>query len=131
MKKPGETIADVISRIVKIYKSRTEELESYKLWREARSKVELLEEENRKQENRVIELEEENKRLKQVTNEYMSTQLQKAHPHPRTIFYLISLFAVYLFKTIQKENWTGLYLCPLVQIQIYNLFIFLFMTYFK
>jgi hypothetical protein len=80
MKKPGETIADVISRIVKIYKSRTEETECYKLWREACSKVELLEEENRKQENRLIELEEENKKLKQVTIEYMSTQITKGTP---------------------------------------------------
>ena len=80
MKKPGETVGDVISRIVNIYKSRTEETECYKLWREACSKVELLEEENRKQENRVIEVEEENKKLKQVINDYMSTQITKSTP---------------------------------------------------
>ena len=80
MKKPGETIADVISRIVKIYKSRTEETECYKLWHEASSKVELLEEDNRKQKNRLIELEGENKKLKQAIDDYMSTQITKGTP---------------------------------------------------
>lgn len=80
MKKPGETIADVILRIVKTYKSRTEETECYSLWREERSKVELLEAENRKKESRISSLEEEIKMLKEAMNKYISTQITKSNP---------------------------------------------------
>lgn len=68
MKRPGESIADVISRVFTVYSSRSEESEYYE-------QMKLLDEEYKRKENRIKQLEEENKKLKQSISSYISTQI--------------------------------------------------------
>jgi hypothetical protein len=52
VKRPGESIADVISRIIRTYVARSEGSEYYQLWQEEHSKARSLEEEtDKKKEN--------------------------------------------------------------------------------
>lgn len=80
MKRPGESIADIISRIVIIYVARSEASEYYQLWQEEHSKVESLEEETGKKDNRIAELEAENKKLKQLINDHLAGQITTKAP---------------------------------------------------
>jgi uncharacterized coiled-coil DUF342 family protein len=80
IKKPRESIADVILRVFKIYAERSEESEYHEQWQEECSKVKHLEEENSKKGNRIVGLEEEIKKLKEAMNKYISTQITTKEP---------------------------------------------------
>jgi hypothetical protein len=58
MKRHRESIADVISRVFTVYSSRSEESEYYEQKWQDDSKIKLLEEEYKKRENRIKQLEE-------------------------------------------------------------------------
>lgn len=73
MKKPGESIADVISRVFKCYSAKSEETEYYLQHEDSRMK--LLEEENTRKDNIINQLKEENNKLKQLINNFISGQI--------------------------------------------------------
>ena len=75
MRRPGESIADIISRIVITYGTRSEASEYYELWEEEHSKLRSLEEEMDKKDKRISELENENKKLKQLTTQHLTGQI--------------------------------------------------------
>ena len=75
MRRPGESIADIISRIVTIYAAKSEASEYYELWQEEHSKLRSLEEEMDKKDKRITELEIENKKLKRLINDHLAGQI--------------------------------------------------------
>jgi len=75
MRRPGESIADIISRIVRIYAAKSEGSEYYGLWEEEHSKVKSLEEEIDKKDKIITELKIENKKLKQLINDHLAGQI--------------------------------------------------------
>jgi predicted RNase H-like nuclease (RuvC/YqgF family) len=75
MRRPGESIADIISRIVTIYAARSEGSEYYQLWQEQYSRVKSLEEQVDKKDKRITEIEIENKKLKRLVNDYLASQM--------------------------------------------------------
>jgi predicted RNase H-like nuclease (RuvC/YqgF family) len=75
MKKPGESIADVISRVFTVYSGKSEESEYYEQQWQDHSQMKLFEEENKRKENIINQLKEENEKLKQLINNYISRQI--------------------------------------------------------
>lgn len=77
MRRTGESIADIISRIVTIYAARSEGSEYYELWQEEHSKAKSLEEETGKKDKRIAELKTEIKKLRQLINDHLIGQTVK------------------------------------------------------